>query len=105
VVVSLNHRLAPSVTISHQLIDVKRAIRWVKENISKFGGDPGFVSITGSCSGGHLAIMAAMTMNDPLYQVLMLKERLIALHVFCSLDLKVLILLFKRVVLLLGFTI
>ncbi|KAJ3361773.1 hypothetical protein HDU91_003735 [Kappamyces sp. JEL0680] len=68
VVVAINHRLAPQVTVSEQLIDVKRAIRWVKANISKFGGDPGFVSIMGSCSGAHLATMATMTANEAEYQ-------------------------------------
>ena len=67
-VVSINHRLAPTVTVSDQLIDVKRAIRWVKEHIHRFGGDPGFISISGSCSGAHLAMMVSMTMNDPIYQ-------------------------------------
>ncbi|KAJ2995261.1 hypothetical protein HDV02_000916 [Globomyces sp. JEL0801] len=68
VVVSINHRLAPSANVVEQLIDVKRAIRWVKQNISKFGGNASFLSIAGSSSGGHLATMAAMTQNDPQYQ-------------------------------------
>lgn len=68
VVVSINHRLAPQVTVTDQLVDVKRSIRWVRENISRFGGDPQFIAITGSCSGAHLAIMAAMTVNESIYQ-------------------------------------
>jgi acetyl esterase/lipase len=68
VVVSINHRLAPQATIVEQLIDVKRAIRWVRENISRFGGDPGFIGVCGSGSGAHLATMASMTMNERQYQ-------------------------------------
>jgi acetyl esterase/lipase len=68
VVVCINHRLAPEATIVEQLIDVKRAIRWVKENIQKFGGDELRVAIAGSGSGAHLATMASMTINDPQYQ-------------------------------------
>ena len=65
VVISINYRLGT--TLSDQLIDVKRSIRWTKENISKFGGDPGFVTLMGSCSGGTLAVISAM-ITEPGYQ-------------------------------------
>ena len=68
VVVSINLRLAPKYNIVDQLVDVKRAIRWTKQNISTFGGDPNFIAICGSSSGGHLATMAAMTANLEQYQ-------------------------------------
>jgi hypothetical protein len=68
VVVSINHRLAPNVTIVDQLIDIKRAIRWVRQNITKFGGNPSFISVVGSSSGAHLATMASMTVNEPQFQ-------------------------------------
>jgi acetyl esterase/lipase len=47
---------------------VKRAIAWIGENIADYGGDPGFVAITGGSAGGHLASMAALTQNDPTFQ-------------------------------------
>jgi acetyl esterase/lipase len=68
VVVSINHRLAPQNSIVDQLIDVKRAIRWTKQNIGTFGGDPNFIAICGSSSGAHLATMATMTANLAEYQ-------------------------------------
>ncbi|KAJ3083208.1 hypothetical protein HK102_001187, partial [Quaeritorhiza haematococci] len=68
VVVSVNHRLAPYVQYPEHLIDVKRAIRWVRGNISLYGGDPNSVFIAGGNSGGHLAAMVALTPNDPYYQ-------------------------------------
>lgn len=68
VVVSINYRLAPRHTIQDQLIDVKRAIRWTKENIVTFGGDPSFIALVGADSGAHLASLASMTINDPDYQ-------------------------------------
>ena len=43
------------------LIDVKRALRWVKQNIAEYGGDPDFVVIVGGSAGGHLAAEAALT--------------------------------------------
>lgn len=68
VIVTINHRLAPDSTIVEQLIDIKRAIRWTRENIIKFGGDPNFISVVGSCSGAHLATMASLTQNNKSYQ-------------------------------------
>ena len=60
--------MAPNHSIVEQLVDVKRAIRWTRLNIETFGGDPTFIAIGGSDSGAHLALMAAMTPNNPTYQ-------------------------------------
>ena len=59
--VAVNYRLAPRNTWPAQIVDVKRAIAWVKEHIADHGGDPGFVVITGGSAGGHLASLAALT--------------------------------------------
>ena len=52
--VAANYRLSPRATFPEHLIDVKQALRWVRENIAEYGGDPGFVAITGGSAGGHL---------------------------------------------------
>ena len=51
----------PRDTWPAQIVDVKRAIAWVKEHIGKHGGDPDFVVVTGGSAGGHLAALAALT--------------------------------------------
>lgn len=61
VCVALNYRLAPRNTWPAQIVDVKRAIAWVKEHVGDHGGDPDFVVITGGSAGGHLAALAALT--------------------------------------------
>lgn len=66
VVVSVNYRKSKS--FADQLIDVKRSIRWVRSNITKFGGDPSFIAISGASTGAHLATMCAFTPNDAKYQ-------------------------------------
>ena len=66
--VSINYSKSPRSTFPAHLIDVKRAIAWVRENIADYGGDPGFIAITGGSAGGHLASMAALTQNDPTFQ-------------------------------------
>jgi acetyl esterase/lipase len=66
--VSINYSKSPRCTFPAHLIDVKRAIAWVRDNIADYGGDPDFVAITGGSAGGHLASMAALTPNDPTFQ-------------------------------------
>lgn len=66
--VSLNYRVSPLHTWPDHMVDVKRALAWVKANIASFGGDPDFVAITGGSAGGHLAALAALTPNDPQFQ-------------------------------------
>ncbi|QIK66218.1 alpha/beta hydrolase [Nocardioides sp. HDW12B] len=68
VCVAPNYRLSPRVAFPEHLVDVKRAIAWIRENIAEHGGDPSFVAITGGSAGGHLAALAALTPNDPEYQ-------------------------------------
>tara|TARA_B100001059_G_scaffold71967_1_gene69071 strand:- start:804 stop:2054 length:1251 start_codon:yes stop_codon:yes gene_type:complete len=59
--VSINYRLAPKNAYPAQIIDVKKAIAWVKANIAEYGGDPDFVVITGGSAGGHLSLLAGLS--------------------------------------------
>jgi acetyl esterase/lipase len=68
VCVAPNYRRSPSATFPEHLVDVKLALRWVRAHVSDFGGDPGFVVITGGSAGGHLAALAAFTANEPEFQ-------------------------------------
>jgi acetyl esterase/lipase len=68
VCVAVNYRLSPRDAFPAHLVDVKRAIAWVREHGPSYGADPDFVSITGGSAGGHLAALAALTPNDPEYQ-------------------------------------
>ena len=68
VCVAPNYRLSPRATFPDHLIDLKRALAWVRENIAQFGGDPDFVVATGGSAGGHLSSLLALTANDPEYQ-------------------------------------
>ena len=68
VCVSIGYRVAPRHTWPDHIVDVKRALAWVKEHIADYGGDPNFVAITGGSAGGHLSALAALTPNDPKFQ-------------------------------------
>jgi acetyl esterase/lipase len=64
-----NYRLSPRATFPDHLVDVKRAIAWVRSHAHEYGGDPGFIVVTGGSAGGHLVALAALTANDPSYQL------------------------------------
>ena len=66
--VNVNYRLSPGATFPDHLIDLKRALAWVRSEGPKWGADPGFVAVAGGSAGGHLAALLALTPNDPEYQ-------------------------------------
>jgi len=68
VVVTPNYRLSPQARFPDHLVDCKRALAWVRRNIAAYGGDPGFVAVTGGSAGGHLTALMALTANDPRLQ-------------------------------------
>jgi acetyl esterase/lipase len=68
VCVTANYALSPKATFPDHLLDVKRALAWVKLHIAEYGGDPGYIVISGGSAGGHLCSLAALTPNRPEYQ-------------------------------------
>ncbi len=66
--VAINYRLAPRDAWPAHIVDVKRAIAWIREHIGDYGGDPDYIAITGGSAGGHLAALAALTPGDPAFQ-------------------------------------
>jgi acetyl esterase/lipase len=66
--VAPNYRRSPRATFPDHLVDVKRALAWVREHGPEHGADPSFVAVTGGSAGGHLAALVALTPNDPRYQ-------------------------------------
>ncbi len=66
--VNANYRLSPRATFPDHIIDVKQAIRWVREEGARLGADPDCIVIAGGSAGGHLSALAALTPNDPEYQ-------------------------------------
>jgi len=80
VVVSINYRLGAlgflaiegtSITGNQGLKDQLLAMRWVKENIANFGGDPGRITISGESAGAisvHAQVLSPLGKNDDLFQ-------------------------------------
>ncbi|MBV9665812.1 MAG: alpha/beta hydrolase [Actinobacteria bacterium] len=68
VCVSPNYRLSPRATFPDHLVDCKRVIAWIRENIAEYGGDPNCIFVTGGSAGGHLTALVGLTANDPEFQ-------------------------------------
>jgi acetyl esterase/lipase len=68
VCVAINYRLSPKASWPDQLVDCKLALRWIRDHIAEFGGDPRYVVATGGSAGGHLTALVGLTANRPEYQ-------------------------------------
>lgn len=63
-----NYRLSPKATFPDHLVDLKRALAWLRAHVAEYGGDPDFIVVTGGSAGGHLAALLALTPDEPEYQ-------------------------------------
>lgn len=61
---NIDYRLSPRATLPDHVIDVKRAIAWVRENADELRIDPRRICLTGGSAGGHLCALAALTADD-----------------------------------------
>jgi acetyl esterase/lipase len=65
---SINYRLAPRATFPDPIVDVKRALAWVRAHAREHGADPDFIVVSGNSAGGHLASLAALTPGERAWQ-------------------------------------
>ena len=65
---SVTHRFSPDVLFPEHLIDIKRALSWIRNTAGKHGLDKNFIICKGVSSGGHLASMMALTQNNSEFQ-------------------------------------
>jgi acetyl esterase/lipase len=61
---NVDYRLSPRSALPDHVIDVKRAIAWVRSNAAELGIDPERICLTGGSAGGHLCALAALTADD-----------------------------------------
>ena len=66
--VSADYRLRGAGAFPFPLQDAKRVIAWVRENAAAHNADPDQVFLIGASAGGHLAVSAALTPNQPRFQ-------------------------------------
>lgn len=65
ITISIDYRLTGVASFPAQIHDVKAAIRWVRANADDLGIDPDRIGLWGHSAGGHLALLAATTGDDP----------------------------------------
>jgi len=58
------HGSGPRYTVPEMTPDMNRAVRFVRANAAQYKVDPNHLGITSGSSGGHLALMAALTGDD-----------------------------------------
>jgi arylformamidase len=63
VAVNANYRLAPRVKHPEPARDAAYALRWTRDNIGKYQGDPEKIFLSGHSAGGHLAALVALDPN------------------------------------------
>lgn len=68
VIMDIDYTLAPASAVTGMVQDVKRAVIWLKRNGAEYGVDAQRVVLMGGSAGGHLALLAAYTPNDPALQ-------------------------------------
>jgi len=59
-----DYRLVPKVRYPAFVQDAAAAVRWVRDNIARYGGDPDRVAVVGHSAGAYNAVMLAV---DPTY--------------------------------------
>ena len=57
ILVNINYRLAPQNPHPSQAEDTATAIKWVHDNIHKYGGDPKRIHLSGHSAGAHIAAL------------------------------------------------
>ncbi len=68
VCISADYRLRRAGRFPASQIDAKRAIAWARQHAAEYGADPSLLAVAGDSAGAHLASMAALTANDPVFQ-------------------------------------
>lgn len=54
------HGTQPRFHIDEIVLDVQRAVRYIRSNAATYGIDPNKIGVTGSSAGGHLSLMLAV---------------------------------------------
>lgn len=70
--VIIDYPLSPKANYNDMAVASAKAVKWVKENIGKYGGDPERIFISGHSAGGHLA--ALITVKEKYFDSLGIKN-------------------------------
>lgn len=63
-VVTINYSLAPEARVEDMVVEVRKAINWLRDNAERFSINPQRISVMGHSAGGHLAAMMATSVEE-----------------------------------------
>ncbi|KAF2079889.1 alpha/beta hydrolase [Flavobacterium sharifuzzamanii] len=72
---AIEYRLSLEAKYPTGVIDVKNAIKFIKDNADKFNVDPNKIAVLGCSSGGQMAALIGTTNNDPFFEEKNFKSR------------------------------
>lgn len=72
---AIEYRLSLEAKYPDGVIDVKNAIKFIKDNATKFNVDPNKIAVLGCSSGGQMAALIGTTNNYPLFEDKNFKSR------------------------------
>lgn len=72
---AIEYRLSLEAKYPEGVIDVKNAIKFIKDNAVKFNVDPNKIAVLGCSSGGQMAALIGTTNNYPLFEDKNFKSR------------------------------
>ncbi len=58
--VVIDYPLSPKATYKEMTLVAAASIKWVQENIARYGGDPERIFVSGHSAGGHLAALVSL---------------------------------------------
>ena len=65
-VFAVRHGSAPKFTVPEAVDDVRRAVRFIRQNAEQYGVDPERLGVFGGSAGGHLSLILGTTADDGL---------------------------------------
>ncbi len=72
---AIEYRLSLEAKYPEGVIDVKNAIKFIKDNAAKFNVDPNKIAVLGCSAGGQMAALIGTTNNSPLFEDKNFKSR------------------------------
>ena len=60
VTVTINYSHSPKANYAQMAHEAALSVKWIKENIKNYGGDPDKIFVSGHSAGGHLAALIAV---------------------------------------------
>jgi acetyl esterase len=92
-VFSINYRLAPKYPYPYMVLDVERAVRYIRYNAKKWNADPDKIALVGGSAGGFLSNMVGLlnasgdaTAADPIDRVSARAQAVVSLYAQSSFE-------------------